>query len=234
MHIDALISNLHFVDEIVFVDSFSTDGTVEKIQSQTGVAFYQKKFESFPSQKNFALSKATHDWILFIDADERVSDKGVEEILHLVKNTSHNAFWARFQYYFGEKKIRFSGLQSARSVRLFRKSKCSYDTGKLVHEALIIEGSSGELKYKFKHYNFRDFEHYKSKIRIYAQLKAKNHFNQGKKPSFLLACLKCVYRFINHYILRLGILDGKVGFVISYLNAYGIIYRYKVLKELYN
>lgn len=232
IHINQLLENLNFVDEIIVVDSYSTDGTYEKLLQHDNVKVFQKKFESFPSQKNFALSKASHDWVLFIDADERIKEKGKEEILNLIQDTDKVAFWARFDYYFGDKRIRFSGYQSTKTIRLFNKTKCHYDNSTLVHEILIFNGKTDFLKHKVTHYSFRDYNHYKSKILHYSKLKALNHHNKNKSMGFLLMIVKVIYRFVNHYFIRLGILDGKVGLQISYLNAYGIFHRYKVLKDL--
>ncbi|PIQ18223.1 MAG: hypothetical protein COW66_07440 [Flavobacteriaceae bacterium CG18_big_fil_WC_8_21_14_2_50_34_36] len=231
-HIDALIKNLDFVEEIIFVDSYSTDKTFEKLSSYPNIQKYQKEFLNFPSQKNFALSKASNDWVLFMDADERITQNGKEEILNLLTNTDKVAFWGKFQYYFGNKKINFSGFQTAKSIRLFRKTKCLYDASIPVHENLIVEGKIGTLQNKILHYSFKNYTHYKSKMEHYANLIARHNFEKNKKMSFPLMLLKYAYRFINHYILRLGILDGKIGLKISYLNAYGIYFRYKILKKL--
>jgi len=232
VHIDNLIENLGFVDEIVVVDSFSTDGTLKALKKYNHVKTYQNKFINFPTQKNIAFSKANNDWVLFIDADERLTEKGKQEILECVNSETIDAYWAKFQYFFGEKPIKFSGFQTAKSYRLFKRSKCNYDETKGVHERLIVNGISGYLKNKILHYSFKDYAHYKEKMKLYGSLIANKLYKQGKKSSALSTYLKIAYRFFNHYIMRLGILDGKVGFQISYLNAYSIYYRYKILDEL--
>ncbi len=232
VHIEPLIKNLDFVDEIVVVDSYSTDGTFEKLQEYSTIKLFQKKFESFPNQKNFAISKAKNNWILFIDADERIKENGKKEIINKIQNTDKVAFWARFIYYFGTKKIRFSGFQSTKTIRVFNKTKCYYEKSTLVHEVLIYQGKTGTLKHKVDHYSYRDYNHYKSKILHYSNLKALNHYHKNKSMGFLLMTVKVFYRFVNHYFIRLGVLDGKVGLQISYLNALGIYYRYRKLKSL--
>ncbi len=184
VNVEFVINNLLFVDEIIVVDSFSTDGTYEKLKEFENVKVYQNEFLNFANQKNFAISKASNDWILFIDADERISDNGKQEINGAVNNDSITAYWARFQYFFGDKAIKYSGFQTARSVRLFRKSKCKYDESKIVHEKLMINGESGELVNKLDHYSFRDYEHYKHKMQHYAKLKATYLFNKNKNEQF--------------------------------------------------
>ncbi|MEX0997670.1 MAG: glycosyltransferase family 2 protein [Flavobacteriaceae bacterium] len=234
VHVSQLIENLNFVDEIVVVDSFSNDGTFEKLKEYKTIKLFQKQFENFPNQKNFALSKTENDWVLFIDADERIKEKGKKEIIELIQHTDKVAFWAKFNYYFKDKRLRFSGFQTTKTVRVFDKTKCHYDESILVHEVLRFNGETGMLKNKIDHYSIRNYTHYKSKMIRYANLKAVNHFNRNKKMGAIMMVFKTVYRFVNHYFIRLGILDGLTGLQISYLNAMGIYYRYKKLRELYN
>ena len=234
VHIDELMANLSFADECIVVDSYSTDGTFEKLKAHENVKVYQHKFENFADQKNYALSLANNDWVLFIDADERISEDFKTDVLEKI-NTPNNpivAYNSLFQYYFGKTAIRFSGFQTAKSYRLFRVSKCQYNPSKTVHEDLIVDGPSALLKHRIKHYSFRDYEHYKEKMTHYAHLKAKQLHKKGKKVTFVKSKLKPLYRFFNHYIMRLGILDGKIGYYISELNAFEIKERYRELDRL--
>lgn len=234
IHIDDLINNIDFADEIIFVDSFSNDGTFEKLKSYNHITTYQSQFKNFPDQKNFALHKASHDWVLFIDADERIPLKLKQEILDVLKKPSENisAYYCKFQYFFGKKPIKFSGFQTAKSFRLFKTSKCRYDDSRPVHERLIVDGSAVTLQHKILHYSFRDYEHYKSKMAQYATLKAEQLHKKGETVSFFKSKVKPLYRFFNHYIIRLGILDGKIGYDISKLNAFEVSHRYKELQRL--
>ena len=234
IHIDELIANLSFADELIVVDSYSTDGSYEKLTALDNVNVVQHKFESFAAQKNYALSLASHEWVLFIDADERISDdfkKDVREKINLTNNAKV-AYYGLFQYHFGQTPIKYSGFQTAKSHRLFKVSKCSYDTSKRVHENLIVNGDSGLLKYRIKHFSFRNYEHYKEKMKHYAHIKAQDLHEKGKYSTFLTSQIKPLYRFINHYIMRLGILDGKIGYIISKLNAYEVKERYRELDRL--
>lgn len=233
IHVDAFIENLSFADELIVVDNYSTDGTLEKLQSNKNVKVYQHKFESFSKQKNAALSKASNDWVLFTDADERISEDFKKDAITKINEPNNIvAYYSLFRYYFGNKPIRFSGFQTAKSFRLFRKSKCHYDESLPVHEDLIVKGKTGMLKHRIDHYSFRDYEHYKQKMTTYAQLKAEHLHVKGKTVNTITKYLKIAYRFFNHYIMRLGILDGKVGFQISILNAYEVKKRYEELTRL--
>lgn len=233
-HINALIKNLEFADEIIVIDSYSGDGTFEKLKSFKNVTTYQYPFSSFPRQKNIALNKASFEWVVFIDADERLSTGSIAEIERIINNTSTNivAYYAKFKYYFGDKLIRFSGFQSAKSIRLFKRTLCKYDENRPVHERLIVNGKTGILSNKIKHYSFRNYKHYKDKMTQYAILKAQRLYSNGQTVNSLIKQIKIVYRFFNHYIMRLGILDGKIGYQISLLNAYEVKKRYDELDRL--
>jgi glycosyltransferase involved in cell wall biosynthesis len=233
-HIEAAIQQVDFADDIIVVDSFSTDHTFKLLQQFPKVKAFQKKFISFPDQRNFAMAQAKNDWVLFLDADERIPQKLQSEIIATVKSPKHDAYKIRRQFFFNHQKIRFSGLQSDAIYRLFNKNKAGYDDTILVHEQLIVKGTSGVLKNKMMHYSFSSWSHFKQKMEHYATLQAKQLFEQGKKPTLLKVIFKPLYKFVYNYIFRLGFLDGKAGFNICYYNAYGVSYRFKMLKQLIN
>lgn len=235
-NIDGFLSSLEFADEIVVVDSYSTDGTAEKLMETEGITFFQKEFKNFADQKNFALSQAENDWVLFVDADERIDPDLRQEIKDILAAPRADivAYAARFRYFFGDSPIRYSGFQTARAYRLFRRTRCRYSEKMPVHEDLVIDGGEAELKNRILHFSFRDAEHYKEKMKLYAHIKARMLFQEGEKSNILTRLIKPVYRFFNHYIMRLGILDGKLGFKISILNAYEVLERYRELDRLYD
>ncbi len=232
-HISEVIKNIDFVDEIIVVDSYSTDDTIKIINSFPKVKLYQKKFEDFTSQRNYALSLASHDWILFIDADERVTPKLKEEIIQTSNGiNTKDAYYFYRKFMYKGKHLRFSGWQTDKNFRLFKKSKASYVSQRLVHETLEVNGSIGILKHKLIHYSFEDYDIYKSKMRSYGKLRAKELMIKGKKPTLYHFFIKPLYKFLHDYLFRLGFLDGKKGIVICYLNAFGVYTRYVELKKL--
>ncbi|WP_418603321.1 glycosyltransferase family 2 protein [Hwangdonia sp.] len=232
-HIEAVINNISFADEIIVVDSISTDGTLEKLSESKHVTTIKRKFKNFADQRNFALQQATHDWVLFIDADERLTDKLKTEIITTVNNpTDVAAFMVKRLYYFKKKRIRFSGFQTDTTYRLFKRNKVKYIEDKIVHEMPQIDGKSGILKHNMLHYCFDSAAHYKAKMEHYASLKALELFKKGKKANAFHFIFRPFYKFVVNYIFRLGILDGKAGFQICYLSAYGVYYRYKELQKL--
>lgn len=232
-YIEKCIDSVSFADEIIVVDSFSTDGTFEFLKSHPKVKVIQNPFENFTAQKSFTLKQASNDWVLFLDADEIVSTTLQQEILAtLTSGTDISAFWFYRQFMFKNEKLNYSGWQTDKNYRLFRKSKASFSDCKIVHETLDVEGTSGILNEKLIHYCYKDHEDYKNKMLKYGRLKAMESFYKEKKYNYILMVLKTSWKFFNHYILRLGFLDGKKGFIICHLNALGVLERYQELKRL--
>lgn len=232
-YIEKCLESIRFADEILVVDSYSTDGTYEYLKAQPGVRVIQHPFENFTLQKSYALSQASNDWVLFLDADEVIPDALREEIQQTVaSDTPHAAFWFYRQFMFGKNPLHFSGWQTDKNYRLFRKSKARFSDRKLVHETLDINGSSGILKEKLIHYCYKNHEDYKAKMLHYGRLKAQEDFYKERRFNYLAMWVKPAWKFVNHYLIRLGILDGRKGWTICYLNALGVLERYRELKEL--
>ena len=232
-NIKSLIECISFADEIIVIDSHSTDGTLEALKPYKDVKIIERDFKNFADQRNFAISQAKHPWLLFIDADERITPKLKEEIISVTKSDKNTAgFMFRRSYFFGKKRIKFSGYQTDTTYRLFRNGKVKYDTQRLVHEMPILDGNSKILKNKMLHYSFTTYDALKKTMKNYARLQAKQLFINGKKAKKINFVIGPAYKFLYNYIIRLGVLDGKEGFIICYLNAYGAYYRYKELKRI--
>jgi len=234
-NIDNLIDNLSFADEIIIVDSFSSDNTVAKIKQHKNVTLIQNKFVNFSEQRNYALQYANHEWVLFIDADERISPKLKREINNSINNSEKNivAYEIYRKFYYKRKLVRFSGWQTDKVYRLYKKSHVSFKRNLFVHELLDINGEVAILKEKIKHFSFDSYEDYKNKMTHYATLRAEELFIKKLTPNLFHFFIKPLYRFLNHYFIRLGFLDGKKGFIISYLSAYYVRHRYIILANLY-
>ena len=234
-NIEEVILNLDFVDELIIVDSFSTDKTVNIIKRYPKVRLIQNKFENYTSQRNLALKMASCYWTLFIDADERISIKLKNEILEKVNNEKINTAFSFYRkFMFQKKHLRFSGWQTDKNVRLFQTGKANYISNKLVHEKLIIEGKIGKLKNKLMHHSYSNYDSYKKKMAYYGNLKARELFIKQVKPNFFHFYFKPIYKFLYSYLIRFGIFDGKKGLIICYLNALSIWVRYRELKTMYD
>ncbi|OOG71102.1 glycosyltransferase family 2 protein [Flavobacterium sp. A45] len=233
-HLKGLLSDLNFADEIVIVDSFSTDGTEIIAKTFPKVKFIQNKFENFSAQRNFAISQAKNDWILFLDADEILTPELKQEIIETLQNNqTYSAFFFERIFMFENTVLKYSGNQTDKIFRLFNKKSAKYDEKRLVHEKLIVNGEIGFLKNKLIHHSYSSYDDYREKIIFYGKFKAQEKFIKKVKPTFFHRFFHPSYNFLYNYFIRLGILDGKKGIIICYLNAYSIVVRYKELKKLW-
>jgi glycosyltransferase involved in cell wall biosynthesis len=234
IHIASVLENLKFTDEIIVVDSNSTDGTIEKIKNHPKVKLIIRPFVNYTDQKTYALEQASNDWVLFLDADERLTDDLRNEILHTVNSDqpTAEAYYFYRIFMFKDKILRFSGWQRDKNYRLFKKSKVHFTQDRIVHETLVVDGKSDVLKNKLVHYSYKDYEDYKGKMIKYGQMKAQEELEKNYDPNIYHFVFRPLYKFLNHYIFRLGILDGKKGITICYLNALGVYARYKELRQL--
>jgi len=232
-YIEKCIDSISFADEILVVDSYSTDGTYEYLLEHPKVKVIQNTFTNFTSQKSYALDKASNDWILFVDADEVVT-KGLEtEIVATINDDSAcEAYWFYRTFMFQDQRLRFSGWQTDKNHRLFKKSKVKYTDTKLVHETLEVDGNSCIFKERLIHYCYKDFADYRSKMLHYGRLKAKEAFYKEKSFNYFLLIFKPTWKFLHQYFIRLGFLDGKKGMIICYLNSLSVLERYRELKRL--
>ncbi|MBN2867612.1 MAG: glycosyltransferase family 2 protein [Flavobacteriaceae bacterium] len=231
-NVERYIKSLSFADEIIIVDSFSTDKTVE-IAKQLGAKVIQREFDHFSAQKNFALTLAKHDWVTFFDLDEIVTPKLANEIKNTVSNpTNAKAFKVKRNFYFMGKRLKYSGFQTDYVVRLFDKNHCKYN-GKLVHEAIVTTSVIKTLKHTADHYTYKTFDDYNLKLTKYSRLKAEELYEKNVRPNLYHFLFRPWYRFMHQYIVRLGFLDGKEGFIVSYLSGFMVFKRYIQLWTMY-
>ncbi len=232
-HIAELMHDLDFTDEIIVVDSYSTDRTPELVNASGKAKLIQHKFVDYTSQRNFAIDCAKNQWILFLDADERLTDTLKDEIIETIQRKDAKSAYLFYRtFIFENTKLRFSGWQTDKIFRLFQKDKARYTTERLVHEKLTVSGKIGKLKNKLVHFSYTDFESYKSKMTSYGKFKAKEEYLKNVNPNFYHFYLHPAYKFLYQFIVRLGFLDGKKGVIICYLNAYSVAVRYRELKKM--
>ena len=230
--IESFLESLWFVDEIIIVDSFSTDDTVALASKNKKVTVHQRAFDNFSTQKNFAISKAKNDLVIFFDPDEEITKPLAEEIVSTVKNPDSIAYFIKRELYFMGKRIKYSGFQTDWVVRLFNKNYCKYD-GNLVHEVLETKGKTSKLKNRLPHHTYKSFDDYTGKLHRYSALQAQMLYEKKKKPTLFGFLFRPCYRFWHQYLIRLGILDGKEGFILAYINAFAVFKRYTNLWMLY-
>lgn len=219
------IESLLWADEVLLVDSYSTDSTLE-IARQYPVKILQRPFDNYSRQRNWAIDQATQPWVLMLDADERIPADLQQEIVQLLQaNPPQPAYQISRKNFFMGERVRFSGWQNDRVVRLFDKAQCRY-SDKQVHEVLQVPGRTGKLSHRMEHHTYRSLPHYLDKWNQYSWLAAKDKIKKTKKVTLFHLALKPGVRFMRQYFLKLGVLDGRVGFIIAYLSASSVFMRY--------
>ena len=232
INIESYIESLSFADEIIIVDSFSTDNTVE-LAKKYDVKIIKNTFEDFSTQKNFAIAQAKYEWIVFFDLDEKIPVALAEEIIDIVNSEkSIKAYKVKRDFYFMGKKLKHSGFQTDYAVRLFNKNYCKYN-GNVVHEAIETNEKIGLLKNAIAHQTYKSFDNYNEKLSLYSKLQAEALFKKNVRPNLYHFLFRPWYRFMHQYFLRLGLLDGKEGFIVSYTNAFSVFKRYIQLWAMY-
>jgi glycosyltransferase involved in cell wall biosynthesis len=214
------IASLAFCHEIVVVDSHSTDATVD-IAKRMGARVLQRPFDGFRSQKQFAIEHAAHDWVLCLDADERVSDvlrTAIEtERVHGFAGAAGYRF-ARLSEYFG-KFLRHGNAYPDRVLRLFDRRRGGWRGTREVHEAASVDGDVRTLKGDLIHYPYRSLEQQLLKTQRYARMMAEHDFARGKRATLGKLIVSPAWRFWRGYVLRGGFLDGWHGLVYAYVRA---------------
>lgn len=219
-------------DDIIVIDSFSTD-TTKTICESLGVTFVQQVWSGYGSQKNAGHAYAKYDWILSIDADEVVSAKLLQELKNLKFNSEKQVFNIPFKTYFCNTLIRYGGWNPQFHIRLFNKKYTEWDT-LAVHETLKLPADTDivTLKGTIHHYSYDSLEDYTSKSEKYTDLFAQRLKERGKKSTWVKMYLSPAFTFIKEYFFKLGFLDGAMGFNIARLNYNYTKSKYSKLKKI--
>ena len=219
-----------FADEIVIVDSFSTDNTIE-IAREYGVRIFQREWIGYGDQKNYVIEKCQGDWILLIDADEVITKELKEEIKNITYKNEKTVYEIPFNSVCFGKRIRFGGWSGSSRIRLFKKNSGKYSLDK-VHEKFITTERIGKLKKRIDHYTYEDYEDYLNKFNRYTGEGAQVAFEKGKKAGLFNILLNPIFKFIRMYIFRLGVLDGVEGLVLAVSSAMYTSVKYVKLRNL--
>ena len=254
----ALDSVAAWAAEIIVVDTFSTDGTVNIIEKFGNIQLFQRAYFGPADQKNWAIPQAKNEWVLLMDADERATPAMRDEIAEIlrgpsmsvngrdtvhrvstaeIQNTKYeiqnpiDGYWVGFTHFFMGQKVRFSGWQNDKTVRLIQRDRCRYNQNR-VHEEIVTDGlTMGRLTAKFDHYTFRDITHFVQKQERYAAWSAIDHDKKTGRITAFHFVIKPLFRFFKHFFLKLGFLDGKIGFIIASVAAWSVFLRYVKILE---
>jgi glycosyltransferase involved in cell wall biosynthesis len=219
-------------NDIVIVDSGSTDETVA-ICKKYNATVIETGWDGYGINKNKGIKAAKHDWILSLDADEAIDAELQETLLQLTVTNDSAVFDIRFKNFFCNKWIRFGEWGFDWHIRLFNRNKVQWNNA-AVHENLVFpEGFTvTKLKGNILHYTVQNREEYDAKTDHYARMNAKKYVEAGKRANFFKQYFSPVFAFIQHYIFRLGFLDGKEGFIIAKTTARYTFLKYRYLKEM--
>ena len=230
-NIEEVLKSVSFADEIMVVDSFSTDNTVELARKYTDFII-QREYEYSASQKNWAIPQATHEWILLVDADERITPELKNEIQNILKNGSDCAgYWIYRDNLFMGRQLKNSGIKGDKCIRLFRKSLCKYED-KHVHAEIIADGKVDFLKNKMLHDTYVNIDKFYVKMNRYATWQAEDYAKKQSKVNFFHLWLKPNFRFFKHFIIGGGFRDGFEGYVYAITQKHAVKMRYIKLKML--
>lgn len=229
--LEAAIESVKFADELLVVDSYSTDSSLG-IAKKYGARIIQREYENSASQKNWAIPQATHEWILLLDADE-VIPMALRAEVEAVVNASPKevAFWIPRRNKFMGRWIKYSGWQGDKVIRLFKKSRCRYED-KHVHAEIEADGPIGQLNNAIDHDTYRGLDAYIRKLDRYADWQARDYHSRTGRIGIYHLWLKPGFRFFKHYWLKGGFRDGVPGLTISYLQAYAVRMRYLKMWDL--
>lgn len=229
-NIAGCIDSLLWCDEILVVDSFSTDRTPEIVRGYPEkVRFFQRTYFGSASQKNWAMDQVTFEWILIFDADERCTPALQREIETLLAaGPDHEAYTIKRRVYFLDRVIRFSGWQHDRVVRLIRNGSARYPNRR-VHADMVTRGAAPVLKSPMEHYMADSLDEYVRRIEKYSFWGAAQKWREKRRAGFVEVFGRSIWRFFRTYIFQFGILDGMHGLVFCMLQAYGTYLKWALL-----
>lgn len=219
-------------DDIVVYDNGSTDNTAQ-IARQFGVRLYEGSWEGFGKTKIKANNLAKYDWILSLDADERIDEKLKKSLLAFEPPGNKTVYDLRFKNFLGKKPLNYGEWGNDWHIRLFNRNEVHWDDAP-VHEKLIMPGDVKVKKLEgfILHQTVRDIHDYTQKMAHYAMLSAEKYRQEGKRSSWFKVRLSPGFNFLNYYILKLGFLDGHEGYVCAKMTAYYTFLKYARLREL--
>jgi glycosyltransferase involved in cell wall biosynthesis len=231
---EAIGSALLLTDDVVVIDSGSTDGTIELV-AKTPAGLKQVTWNGYGNAKNVGNEIAENDWILSLDSDEYLDDKLIGSLKKADLANQQNVFTFLRLNYLGNKAVHYGAWGNDIVLRLFNRHNASWDTAP-VHEELILKSTPNIIKLKgvLHHSTSPDIATYKAKLKKYAALNAEKYYEKNKKASLLKLYLSPVVNFLQNYILKRGFLDGKEGWQIALAHATYTYEKYKLLKAKYN
>jgi len=229
--IERCLRSISWCDEIVIMDSFSTDATLSLCRRFTE-RVYQHEWQGYVGQRNLIRDMAMHSWILFLDSDEEVSPILRDEILHEFENGTGEYVGYRFprQVYFLGKWIRHGEWYPDVKLRLFKKSR-GHTEGEEPHDRVVVDGPVKRLRNPLWHYTYDDMRDYLDTLNRFSTITARQRFEGGARFGWTDVAIRPILRFLKGYVLRGGFLDGAHGFMVATINSFSVFAKYSKLWE---
>ena len=225
------LASLSWADEIVVLDSGSTDRTVQ-IAKQFTDKVYVEIWRGQGLQKNRAVELAQGPWIFSIDADERTTPELADEIQQAIKRADYAVYAIKRKNFYKKQWIRHCGWWPDWVKRVYRKGEVSFSAD-VIHESIQTNDSVGKMTHSLIHYSFKSPEDFLQRACWYAHHQAQDKFKRGKRSSAWTALSHGCFAWFQAYIIRLGFLDGTAGMLIAVSNFVGVFYRYMILRDLW-
>ncbi len=230
-HIEACLASVDWADERLVVDCGSTDDTVA-LAERAGARVIVRDWPGYSAQKNFAAGEASHDWILSVDADERVTPELGHEITQLLQAPQAFAGYRvpRLTWHLG-RWFRTTDWYPDSQLRLYDRRRGRWKTRR-VHESVEVDGTPGQLAHDLRHYAYRDIAHHLETMNRYTTLAAEDLFEQGRRVGATDVIVHPIAAFARNYLLKKGITDGVPGLIVSAMNAYYVFLKLAKVWEL--
>ncbi len=230
---DCIASARLVADEVLIADSGSTDQTLELARQSGPCRVIQREYVNSGDFKNWAIPQATTPWVMILDADERITESLAREINQLLASEpARDGYWIYRANYFMGRRIRYSGWQNDRVLRLFRRDQGRYHGGTDHAEVEIQSGRVGRLHHRLQHYTYRSYDEFFSRFQRYTTYQAEKWYREGRRANRFKLVLTMPARFLLAYVVRLGFLDGIAGFQVCMLTGFYSFMKQARLWEL--
>lgn len=221
------LENLSFAHEIIIIE-YSTVAKKIATVNEFELNYLENNFSNFSEQLTFAITTAKNDWILLLDFDEMISSKLKEEVLTASTNEKNKAYYLNQNFVFFGKNIKHGGFRNKKTIRLFNKHYCQVNTD-LVDSAIKTSEKTAVLKHHIDDCSYKGFDPYNMKLNMFSQIKMENLFKKNIKPNFYHFLIKPILKFNHQYFFKLGLLDGKEGYILAYIHSFAVLKCYLLL-----
>lgn len=229
-NLPAALASVSFADQTVVVDSGSTDRTVQ-IAAESSAKVIVNEWPGHVAQKNFAVDQAEHEWILSIDADERISDKLADQIRRVLDNPEADCYRVRRKTFYLGRWIKHCGWYPDYRIRLFNRNHARWG-GIDPHDIVESKGKVADLDGEILHYSYRDISDHLKTIDFFTGITARRFFEKGRRCRLWHFVFHPPFAFLQKYFLKLGFMDGRAGLIICLLHGYYVLVKYAKLWEL--